>query len=389
MSRPQLAAGAQAGLAPGLRPGKVLYLINGEHYAGAERVQDLLALNLPGLGWQVDFVCLKSGLFERLREAKDGSLAHLPMRSRLDLAPVAEIARRLREGGYDLLHTHTPRTALIGRLAAGRAGVPMVHHVHSRTDADTESAWRNRLNSAIQRFGLGRSRRLIAVSHSIGDYLRRLGYAQDRISVVANGVPACAAARDWQPPASSWVLGCMALFRPRKGVEVLIEALARLRAIGVPLSLRAIGGFESEDYRRHVLALAEARGVAEHIVWTGFTRDIEQELAKVDLFVVPSLFGEGLPMVMIEAMASGLPVVASISEGTPEALDHGAAGLLVPPGDAGALADALSGLIAAPSRTRALAHAGLRRQREHYSDASMARQVAAIYQELRPGSRPP
>lgn len=365
------------------RPGRALYLINGEHYAGAERVQDLLAQQLPRFGWQVDFACLKAGAFERVRESSGSALTTVPMRSRLDFKPAREVARLLREGGYDLLHTHTARSALIGRFAAHRAAKPMVHHVHSRTDRDTESAVRNRINSAIQHFSLRRADRLIAVSDSTRDYLRRIGYEDGLIRTVANGVPAVAEAREWRPPESQWVLGMVALFRPRKGIEVLIEALASLRAAGRPVSLRAVGGFESEAYRQQVLAYAKAQGVAEHIVWTGFTRDIGAELARIDLFALPSLYGEGLPMVLIEALAVGLPVVATDNEGIPEVLGNGRAGLLVEPGDAGAFAYAVATLIEQPRRAQAMARVGLQRQRERYSDLAMAREVAAVYEELR------
>lgn len=370
----------EPGTAP--RGGRVLHLINGEHYAGAERVQDLLARRLPQWGWQVDFACLKDGAFAQARDARDASLVTVPMRSRLDLGPAAQVARLLQQGGYDLLHTHTARSALIGHFAARRAQRPMVHHVHSRTDRDTESALRNRVNSAIQRFSLRRARRLIAVSESTGAYLRGLGYAEQRIRVVANGVPSVAQPRPWRRPAQDWVLGMVALFRPRKGVEVLLQALAQLRAQGRPVRLKAIGGFESEAYRGQVLAQAEALGVAAHVHWTGFTRRIGAELAGLDLFVLPSLYGEGLPMVLIEALATGLPVVATRNEGIPEVLAGGAAGALVAPGDAAALAAAIGALIDDPAQAAALAQAGLDRQRAHYSDLAMARQVAAVYEEV-------
>ena len=361
---------------------RVLFLINGEHYAGAERVQDLLALNLAALGWRVDFVCLKHGVFERSREARNSAVTILPMHSHFDLRPVREVTKLLLEGHYDLLHTHTSRSALIGHLAAARARTPMVHHVHSPTAQDTESRWRNRINSAVERISLRGVRRLIAVSASTGRHLQRLGYAESRIRVVPNGVPVLASARDWRAPKHRWVLGMAALFRPRKGVEVLLAALALLVARGLPLRLRAVGGFESEAYRCEVLALADALGVARYVDWVGFTRGMTTELAQMDLFVVPSLYGEGLPMVLIEAMSTGLPVVATTNEGIPEVLDLGRAGALVPPGDVAALADALEGLMREPEKAAEFARAGLSRQRERYSDLAMARGTAMVYHEL-------
>src|SRR5207237_5725177 len=131
---------------------------------------------------------------------------------------------------------------------------------------------------------------------------------------------------------STWTLGAIALFRPRKGIEALLEALAVLRSRNVNVRLRAVGGFESPVYKADVLALAERLDLTEAIDWIGFTRNVNRELAKIHLFVLPSLFGEGLPMVVLEAMAAGLPVVASRVEGVPEAVVHRETGLLVEPG---------------------------------------------------------
>lgn len=364
------------------QPRRALHLINGEHYAGAERVQDLLAQQLPRFGWDVDFACLKPGAFERERSARSSRILGVPMRSRLDMGPVREIADLLEHGGYAVLHTHTVRSLLVGRFAARRARRPLLHHVHSRTDRDTENALRNRVNSAIQRFGAAGAARLIAVSHGTAHYLRGLGYDDEVVRVVPNGVPVHMAPRRWIAPRGEWTLGMVALFRPRKGVEILIDALAQLRQQGRAVRLRAIGGFESESYRRQVLAHAEARGVAAQVEWTGFTREVATELVRIDLFALPSLYGEGLPMVLIEALALGLPVVATANEGIPEVLADGRAGALVPPGDATALAAALAGLMDDPERAAGLAGRGLQRQRERYSDVAMARQVAAVYEEV-------
>lgn len=365
---------------------RALFLINGEHYAGAERVQDLLALHLPTFGWSVDFVCLKRGVFGQMRQAVDRPVAAVWKRSRLDvIRPIRQVTRILRDSSYALVHTHTPGSALVGHFAAQAAGVPMIHHVHGRTDLEQDSAFRNRAGAIVQRLGLRQARRLIAVSDSTADYLRSLGYPEQRIRVVPNGVSVAPSPRHWQSPGYEWVIGTAALFRPIKGLEVLIQALAQLRAAGWPVVLRAVGTFEREAYRQQILALAAEKGVSEHILWTGFTRDTAAELSKMDLFVVPSLYGEGLPMVLLEAMAAGLPVVASATEGMPGVLDQGKAGVLVRPGSWTALAQAIVALMQAPEKTQALARIGQQRQRDHYSDLAMARQVAAVYQELEQG----
>jgi len=98
--------------------------------------------------------------------------------------------------------------------------------------------------------------------------------------------------------------------------------------------------------------------------------------------VLPSLFGEGMPMVVLEAMAAGLPVVATRIEGLPQVVRHGQDGLLVEPGDPAALADTLLRLARGESSAGRLGDSGWQRQREHFSDVSMTERVAAVYEEV-------
>jgi len=361
---------------------KALHLINGEFYSGAERVQDLLASNMPAFGYEVDFAALKLGRFAECRQASQARLFEVPMGSRFDLRTAWQVARLLREGNYRLLHTHTARSAMIGRVAAGLAQLPMVHHVHSPAARDTQTAWRNTINTAVERWSLAGASRMIAVSSSLRQYLEQKGFPADRIEVVPNGVPVQERPIVWRAPAGPWVIGTVGLFRPRKGIEVLVQALRLLVERGFDVRLRAVGSFEEPGYQQALVQLAKHLGVLDRIEWTGFTADVGAELRRLDLFVLPSLYGEGLPMALIEAMAIGLPVVATAVEGTPEVLTPAGAGLLVAPGDAGQLAGAIGSLIAMGEGAREFAEAGRRRQVERYSETVMACAVAKVYDDV-------
>src|SRR5437868_6544958 len=133
---------------------RVLHLINGEHYAGAERVQDLLAQCLPEQGFEVAFACIKPVKFPQARGSQDAQLFAVPMRSKFDLRPVRQLARLIRRERFALLHTHTPRTAMIGRLASLWAGVPMVHHVHGHTASEVGGGLRHRFHAWVERRSL-------------------------------------------------------------------------------------------------------------------------------------------------------------------------------------------------------------------------------------------
>ncbi|MCA9269332.1 MAG: glycosyltransferase, partial [Planctomycetales bacterium] len=356
------------------------HLINGEHYAGAERVQDLLAARLPALGYEVAFACLKPGQFAASRQTPSAPLYDAPMRSKFDRQPVRDVVRLLRDGGFDILHTHNPRAALVGSAAARRAGVPWVHHLHSPTSRDTTRGWPDRINAIVERFLLRRAAAVITVSHSLADYARESGIKSDRIHVVHNGVACRGPLAPRVVPDRDWTLGVVALFRPRKGLETLLDALARLLVNGHHVRLTAVGGFETPDYEAAIHSQVDRLGLAGVVDWRGFQRDVDRELAAMDLFVLPSLFGEGLPMVVLEAMACGTPVVGTRVEGTPEAVRDGLDGVLAIPGDADDLARSIERFLSGEidwQRVRTSAH---RRQADQFSDQSMAAGVARVYE---------
>jgi glycosyltransferase involved in cell wall biosynthesis len=120
-------------------------------------------------------------------------------------------------------------------------------------------------------------------------------------------------------------------------------------------------------------------GLAPWVVFAGMRRDIPSLLPLMDLFVLPSLY-EGFGIAILEAMAAGRPVVATAVGGIPEVVVHGETGLLVPPGDPVALADALHELLAHPERARALGARGRERAREKFRIESIVRQHEALYE---------
>jgi glycosyltransferase involved in cell wall biosynthesis len=361
---------------------RVLHVINGEHYAGAERVQDLLAQCLPRFGFDVGFACIKPRQFAELRRSQNTPLYKMPMRNRLDLRVAIKIARLVRREQYGLIHCHTVRTAMVGSLAARLAGVPMVYHVHSPMSRNTDRPWLNRINSLVEQFSLRRANRLIAVSESLKEHMVRQAFEPSLITVVHNGVPTLYEIPYRRPPQGQWTLGTAALFRPRKGIEILLQALSLLRDRGLTVSLRAVGEFESAEYENDIHILAADLGVQDIIEWTGFTGDVTSELFRMDLFVLSSLFGEGLPMVVLEAMAAGVPVIASDVEGISEAVRHGQDGVIVPPGDPDKLAESLMDVIAGKYDWLSMRDSALARQAQLFSDRSMAEGVAGVYRRI-------
>ena len=124
----------------------------------------------------------------------------MPMRGRFDFRIVKRIAALVRSEDYDLIHAHTPRTALVGRLAARRAGVPFVYHVHSPAGRDSTRRLLNWINATAEWAAVRGADRLIAVSPSLREYMIDRGIPAERIICVPNGVPV-ASRRSRAPPA--------------------------------------------------------------------------------------------------------------------------------------------------------------------------------------------
>jgi glycosyltransferase involved in cell wall biosynthesis len=172
-------------------------------------------------------------------------------------------------------------------------------------------------------------------------------------------------------------IGCVGLLWWAKGQEYLVRAVGRLRDLP-GRSLLLVGSGEGETAVREA---AKQAGVAERVHFLGWRSDVPRILQALDIYAQPSLT-EGLPLAVVEAAAAGLPIVASDVGGIPEIIEHGVNGLLVPPGDAQALADAIQQLIDDPQRARQLGEAARRTAFERFSAEAMAAAYMELYERL-------
>ena len=370
---------------------RVLHVVNGEHFSGAERVQSHLGRCLPLEGITADFACVKPGRFaDMLDERSDlpigenwGRGYRVKMRGRWDLFQSKRLAEVVRNENYQLLHAHTPRTAMLASAASRLTGVPWVYHVHSPASRDCERMLSNRINAFIEKRSLSNCSHVVCVSNSLREDLIRNGHSPDSVTVIHNGVPAIRPERNSVPlVGETWVIGMIALMRNRKGLEVVLDALARLLERGHHVKLRCIGPFETEAYRNQIDRQISDLQIGPHIEWVGFTDNVPEELSRLDAMVLPSLFGEGLPMVVLESMAAAVPVIATKVEGTPEAVRHGVEGLLAEPRDAESLANQIEALVTGQYDWETMAEAAAARHGEHFSDIAMARGTAELYRKL-------
>ncbi len=361
----------------------MLHVINGEHFSGAERVQQLLGKRLNQFGFDAQFACVKPGKFSSYCDLRSGQVSEVPMTGRFDMRVVKQLSTKVLAEDVDLLHAHTPRTALVTSLVSLRTGRPWVYHVHSPAARDSTRGFVNRINSWIERYAIRSCQQLITVSKSLRREMLRRGVPKSRLTVVPNGVPAIEPIATTERVASrQWRLGLIALMRPRKGVEVALEAMQQLRRQGHPVQLDLIGGFETEAYQQQTLDLIHARGLDDVVRWRGFTDDIPSAIRNLDALLLPSLFGEGMPMVVLEALSAAVPVVATRVEGTPEVIRDGIEGVLAQPGDAHSLTEKVVQLTSDRLTWQQMSQRALARHRNCFSDNQMASRVAKAYRKI-------
>jgi glycosyltransferase involved in cell wall biosynthesis len=295
----------------------------------------------------------------------------------LDVGAARRYAQVLREEGADVLHTHTHLAGnVLGRVAGQLARVPVVAHMH------IENVFRgDRVGRALQ-IGLDDASarlcaRILAVSEATRRSLVRQGYPRRRLEVVYNGVePARAEPLRLVDRPTILHVGRLA---PVKGQLELIRALPRVE--GAAAVLVGVDLERSGAYRRELEAEAGRLGVLERVVFAGHRDDVPRLLAGCDVLALPS-HAEGLPLVVLEAMAQSRPVVATPVGGTPELVADGETGLLVPAGDPAALAEALQALLLDRELAGRLGAAGRTRVEERFSADAMCRRVLEIYADL-------
>jgi glycosyltransferase involved in cell wall biosynthesis len=356
---------------------KVAHLVIGGDVAGGQIVALQLARAARGAGHDVVFLAPERGPFTELVEAEGMRVLDVALASALDVRAMVRLARTLRSERVDVLHTHVHFSGNVVARVGGRiGGARVVAHMHIENAFRTGRGRRAQmmLDNATARL----CRWIVCVSDATAASLAAQGYPRARMVTVHNGIdeapPVDPASFD--VPAGAPLLGEVGRLCDVKGQRELIQALARMRHADAVLvlvgkDLEAGGAFEAALRR-------EAQPLGPRVIFAGYRDDVPSVLAALDVFVLPSWI-EGLPIVVLEAMAQAKPVVATDVGGTGEVVANGETGLLVPPRDVEALADALDALLDDPQRARSLGEAGRRRVREQFSAAAAAQRVLALY----------
>lgn len=304
-----------------------------------------------------------------------------------DLRYLVRLNRLIRDVSADLVHCHLLTSSLYGGIAGRLAGVPVVATFHGSGDIPAHGIVTAAKVALINRCAT----RIVFVS----DHLRRAmgeatGIHAARSTVVHNGVdcdrfrPARSDAlrQSLGVPSGTTLVGAVGNVRAPKGYDVLLDSAAMLSARGVPVQFVIAGENASHRDLMETLLAQRARLGLDHMVrFVGFQQDTNSFLNGLDMFVLPSR-AEGFSLSTVEAMACGLPVVATRCGGPEEIVMNGDSGLFVPPGDPAALADAIGRVAADPDLRATLGRSARARATTQFSIDRMIQGYEAVYDAL-------
>jgi glycosyltransferase involved in cell wall biosynthesis len=369
---------------------RVCHLASGDLWAGAEVQLLMLVSALQDMPeFEVSVVLLNEGeLASELRHR--GIPTTVIPESRH--TPVSIVRRLIGHFGRDeieILHAHNFKDNILGILATlGRGGCRRVRTVHGRGEPFTGlAAARMRLYRGVDHlFNRWLVDRILAVSLDLGSELA-WSYGARRVLCVHNGLdldrvrvtrPAAELRRELNLGAQDFVIGTMGRLVPVKGLEAFLKAARLIRDRREHVKFLIVG---DGPLKETLQALVRHLGLESDVLFLGHRNDGYDVLAMMDVLVLPSL-SEGIPIVLLEALALARPVVATRVGGIPEVIEDGISGRLVEAGREEDLADACMALMDDHGVAKRLALAGQRRVREQFSVRSMAENVASVYRGL-------
>ncbi len=361
---------------------KILSVIWSLDLGGAEQVVLNIVRGIDRSRFEPVVCCLNGrGRYAPAAESAGIRVHALDKTAGVDLNLVGRLRRLMRQERVALVHTHLFTANLWGRVAAALEGLPTVITEHN---VDT---WKGRRHLLADRVLARWTNRTVCVSGKVEEfYLERIAGLRGRSQVIHNGIdttrfspgPGADTRRGWGVLEGDLVVGTVGRLVPQKRHDLFLRVVADLRSSGVPVTGVVVG---DGPLRSDIEAQIDALGLRGAVRLAGFTDAMPAVYRALDLFVLPS-DREGLPMTILESMASGVPVLATAVGGVAECLRDGHEGRLVPLADSDALVRVARELLTDVGQRSRLAAAGCRRVREEFSIERMVRQHEVLYEAI-------
>jgi glycosyltransferase involved in cell wall biosynthesis len=366
---------------------RVVHLMASPFFGGPERQMLGLARHLPQDVRSTYLSFAENGLaLPFIDEVRRQGFEGIVLRGNFPhvAASVREVAREVKRLRADVLCCSGYKPDVIGWGAARLTGVPVVSVSHGWTAA----TWKVRRYEALDRKLLRWMDAVVCVSRGQAEKVRRAGVPEAILAVIQNAVggdafttPDAATRAEmagWFDEPPQWIVGAAGRFSPEKGFAVLVEAAASVTRTHPQAGFVLFGdGPLRTDLEQRI---AE-RGLLGRFVLAGFREDLGRFLPNLDLGVLSS-FSEGLPVILLESAAAGVPVVATSVGGIPEVIQDGETGFLVPSGDAGSLASRIRDLLDNGAHRQAMGRAARERVRREFSFSTMGQRYYEVFRRL-------
>src|SRR5438132_925333 len=359
---------------------RILQICSARQIGGGERHLADLANGLTRRDHDVFAALIPSSpLLSELTSVPKQNIVQVPMRSVLNVSSALKLARFASENRIQIIHAHVARDYPLAALVARRSAAHLILTRHVLFP----------LNRA-HKLTLRRTDRVIAVSQAVADRLRAQSiFSEDKIVLIHNGIDLVRFARGREDSLAKkegedqkLCVGMIGHLAPIKGQEDFIRAgaiVCRQRR-DVEFVIAGEDKSNSREHRRSIETLIAELNLDQHVSLIGWVDDVAKLLPNFDLFVSPAR-SEPFGLSIVEAMAAGVPVIATASEGAREIIDDQQVGRLVPIGNSEALADAISGLLANSELRERLSAEAQRRVRERFSLERMLDATEDVYRE--------
>ncbi len=366
---------------------KILYLITTFSVGGAEMHLLSLVSGLDKEKYNIVVAFLKEEAGEARSLVRDFSvlgvkIVDLKMVSLFNIGGLWRLAKLIRKERPDILHTHLYRSDLAGAFIGKLFSVPIIiSTVHNE-----EPFLRNLFLSFLNRLSSKIDDKVIVISDSVGRYMMKVvGIHPSKIKRIYYGLKIGEVVdeknnelrKEYQINSKTPLIGTIGRLAPQKGHKYLIEAMHKITQF-IPNAELVVVGHDEWGLKKELEALSFQLGLSRNVIFTGFRSDVEAIMKSLDLLVLPSLW-EGFGLVLLEAMAASKPIVATRVSAIPEIVIDGETGLLVPPKDSNALAEAIIKLLKNPKLAAEMGRKGRERLEKKFSLEKMIKETEALY----------